>query len=205
MIVIFDRQHYGKPNRPDDLGAAIDLDGDGNIEDQEKEANLTPLYYLPAKRTLEALGQSVYVLDSGWYSDRHKRANAIAAANPDKKVAYIACHVNAGKGDYSVMIHDQRSGNGSRLALALSAAIADHAISGIQRSLVRAASADNAWKRGYSTIKGIYSGPNNISGVCLEPYFIDRQDHQWLATPEGGEALAEALVSGLMDWGRKIA
>jgi hypothetical protein len=201
MIVIFDRQHYGKPSGTD-LGAGVDLDHDGDVEAQEREANLTPLYYLPAKRTLEALGQSVYVIDSGWYSDRHDRANSIAWANQGQKVAYVACHINAGKGDYSVMIHDQRSTNGSRLALSLSAAMADHSISGIERNLVRAATADNAWSRAYSTIKGIYSGPANISGVCLEPYFLDREAHQWLATPEGGEAIAEALVSGLMDWGR---
>jgi hypothetical protein len=200
MIVIFDRQHYGKPNRPNDLGAAVDLDGDGQIATGEREAMLTPYYYGPAKAMLEEMGHTVYVLDAGWYSDRHKRACEIAANNPGMRVAYLACHINAGGGDYAVMIHDERSGGGSALANHLSAAIYDHNLTGIRRSLVRAASADNAWKRGYTTIKGIYSGPANISGVCLEPFFIDRPDHQWLASVQGGKALASALVDGLVRW-----
>ncbi len=173
MIVIFDRQHYGKPGKPNDRGAAVDLDGDGVISDQEQEANITPLYYLPAKAELERQGHSVYVLDSGWYGDRHKQANAIAAQNRDKKVAYIACHINAGKGDYAVFIHDARSKGGTGLANALAAAFQGAGINGIRRNLVRAASADNEWKRGYSTISGIYAGPANIAGVCLEPFFLD--------------------------------
>lgn len=200
MIVIFDRQHYGKPNRPHDLGAAVDLDGDGQIATGEREANLTPLYIDPAKKLLEEMGHTVYVLDSGWYSDRHNRACEIAANNPGMRVAYLACHVNAGGGDYAVMIHDARSGGGKGLANHLSAAICDHNLTGIRRSLVRSASADNAWKRGYTTIKGIYSGPANISGVCLEPYFIDREEHRYLTTVQGGQEIAEALVDGLVRW-----
>ena len=202
MIVIFDRQHYGKPNRPNDLGAAIDIDGDGVIDNDEKEANITPGYYMPAKYALERLGHSVYVLDRGWYSERQRKANAIARANPAQKVAYIACHVNAGKGDYAVMIHDSRSGNGQRLADKIATAIgASRDLTGIKRSLVRAASADNSWKRGFTTIKGIYSGPGNISGICCEPFFIDRPEHQWLASAQGGRAIADALVAGLVAWG----
>ena len=199
MIVIFDRQHYGKPNQ-NDLGAGVDLDGDGTVETAEREANLTPLYYLPAKAALEALGHTVYVLDSGWYSDRHERANQIARDNPDEWVAYLACHINAGGGDYAVMINDARSGNGKRLAEALAQSISDAKLAGISRSLVRGASADNDWSRAYTTIKGIYSGPGNISGVCVEPFFIDRPEHQWLASAQGGRAIADALVAGLVAW-----
>jgi len=199
MIVIFDRQHYGKPNQ-NDLGAGVDLDGDGTVETAEREANLTPLYYLPAKAALEALGHTVYVLDSGWYSDRHERANQIARDNPDEWVAYLACHINAGGGDYAVMINDARSGNGKRLAEALAQSISDAKLAGISRSLVRGASADNDWSRAYTTIKGIYSGPGNISGVCVEPYFLDKSSHQWLATPNGARELSDALVDGLIRW-----
>jgi hypothetical protein len=199
MIVIFDRQHYGKPNQ-NDLGAGVDLDGDGTVETAEREANLTPLYYLPAKAALEALGHTVYVLDSGWYSERHQRADDIARNNPHELVAYLACHINAGGGDYAVMIHDTRSGGGKRLAEALAQAIADADLPGVSRSLVRGASADNDWSRAFNTIKGIYSGPGNISGVCVEPYFLDKAAHQWLATPEGAQLLSEALVDGAVRW-----
>ena len=202
MIVIFDRQHYGKPNRPDDLGAAVDLDGDGTVENDEKEANITPAYYMPAKAALEHLGHSVYVFDQGWYSERHRKANAIASANPNQMIAYVACHVNAGKGDYAVMIHDERSGNGKRLATHIAAAMgASDDLTGIRRSLTRSASSTNDWKRGLTTIKGIYAGPGNISGICCEPFFLDNPDHQWLASYQGGKAIADALVAGLVSWG----
>jgi len=199
MIVIFDRQHYGKPGKSD-LGAGYDLDQDGNVELQEREANLTPLYIDPARKMLEGLGHTVHVLDAGWYSERHKQANAIAAAT-EEPVAYLACHINAGRGDYAVMIHDERSAGGKQLANNLTAALFDHNPPGIRRFLVRGASASNAWRRGFSTIRGIYAGPANISGVCVEPYFIDHPGHRVLASPEGGSALAEALVDGLIQWG----
>jgi len=199
MIVIFDRQHFGKPGKSD-LGAGYDLDQDGKVQLQEQEANLTPLYYLSAKRELERLGHSVYVFDQGWYSDRHKKANAIAAANKSTLVAYIACHINAGKGDYSVMISDERSSRGASLAVCLSNALAASQLSGLKRNLTRSASASNEWNRGFSTISGIFAGPANIAGVCFEPYFIDRPQHAWLATPEGGEAIAKAIVTGLTAW-----
>ena len=77
MIIIFDRQHHGKPGRSD-VGATFDLDRDGVVETQEMEANITPYYYLPAKKLLEDLGHSVVVFDYGWYKDRHAKANAIA-------------------------------------------------------------------------------------------------------------------------------
>ncbi len=200
MIVIFDRQHFGKPGKAD-LGAGVDLDGDGVVESQEQEANLTPLYYMAAKQTLEQMGHRVIVLDSGWYQDRHKRANEIAAQNPTQKVAYLACHINAGKGDYSVMIHDERSANGKRLADSLMRGLERRQISGLKRHLVRSATATNEWKRGFSTISGIFAGPANIAGVCVEPYFLDRPEHAGLSTASGGVLLGDALTVGLLAWG----
>ena len=131
-IFIFDRQHHGKPNRRD-MGAGFDLDGDGKVEYQERETQLTPLYYLPAKKLLESLGHRVVILDSGWYSERHRKANRIAMENPRTPVAYLACHVNAGKGSYAAYIHDSRSRGGARLARVLGNATADAALPKISR------------------------------------------------------------------------
>ena len=61
MVVILDRQHYGKPNR-NDLGAGVDLDGSGTIDNDEREANLTPLYIEAAKQLLEADNHTVFIL-----------------------------------------------------------------------------------------------------------------------------------------------
>lgn len=199
-IFVFDRQHFGKPGKSD-LGAGVDLDGDGLVESAEMEANLTPLYIHPARKLLEDLGHGVFVFDNDWYADRHKRANAIAKANPKQQVAYLACHINAGKGDYAAFIHDARSRKGLALAEHLAQAFRDQQIRGIKRTLVREGTPDNAWNRGLNTIKGIYAGPANIAGVCVEPYFLDRTEHQWLASPRGSDIIASSLVDGLIRWG----
>ena len=34
MIVFIDRQHAGKPNKLDDRGASVDVDGDGKIDSE---------------------------------------------------------------------------------------------------------------------------------------------------------------------------
>ena len=58
MVLILDRQHYGKPGR-DDLGAGVDLNDDGIVERNEREANLTLIYIEAAKRFAEAEGHTV--------------------------------------------------------------------------------------------------------------------------------------------------
>jgi hypothetical protein len=198
MVLILDRQHYGKPNQ-NDLGAGADLDGDGKVELDEREANLTPLYIDAAKQLAEAEGHTVYVLDSGWYSDRHEQAIGIAMSHPDDMCAYIACHLNAGGGNYSLALHDYRSHGGEKLALAVAAGMSTR-ISEIERNLVRAASPDD-WSNAYNTIKGIYAGPGNLSGVCFEPVFMDNIEHQALLTPEGLRLLGQILAESCIAWG----
>ncbi len=206
MIVIFDRQHYGKPGRSD-LGAAYDVDADGDIGWQEREANLTPMYYEPAIAMLQAAGAVVHVLDSGWYHERHAEACRISRANPVEPVAYIACHVNAGGGDYAAVIHDARSRRGEDLAESLALALGESRLP-VARSIVRPAKASGSWRRAFTTIKGVYAGtPESPStpwlcGVCFEPYFLDQPDHASLATREGGRRIAQALATGLLRWGQ---
>ena len=194
-IVIFDRQHYGKPDS-DDMGAAYDLDHDGTIEDHEKEANLTPDYYLPAKRILTEKAHEVFILDSGWYSARHREARRLAMLYPNRICVYVAGHVNAGGGDYSLVISDGRSTQGKNLAREIARGMQLECIPGIDRSITRRGTT-TAWTNGLNTIKGIYSGPANLSGVCFEPYFLDQPNHHYAATLEGGERIGTALAYGI--------
>ena len=221
-IVIFDRQHYGKPGSASmphsitcdmgvdcappcpvatgpDMGAAYDLDHDGRIEDHEREANLTPHYYLPAKRMLGVRGYQVFVLDQGWYSSRHREARRLAMLYPHSHVVYVACHVNAGGGRYSLVIHDDRSTQGKHIAEELAHSMLTEGIPGIERSITRRGT-PTAWTNGLNTIKGIYEGPGNLAGVCFEPYFLDQREHAYAATEEGGERIAAALVRGLINY-----
>lgn len=199
MIAILDRQHFGKPGRRRDLGAGYDLDGDGLVGDHEREASLTPYYIEAARKHVEAAGHGVIVEDRGWYSKRHIRAN-IFAAEARGPVAYVACHINAGGGDYAAIIHDARSQNGKRLADLVAESLNDLHLAGVSRVIVRGATPDNDWSRGLNTIKGIWSGPANICGICFEPLFIDCHAHrQWL-NPVGLDSIGAALGSGLIEW-----
>ena len=198
MVLILDRQHYGKPGQ-NDLGAGADLDGDGVVELDEREANLTLLYINAAKQLAEAQGHTVYVIDAGWYSARHEQAIQIALSHPDDMCAYIACHLNAGGGSYSLALHDYRSHGGENLAKAVATEMSVK-IPEISRHLVRAASPDE-WTNGYYTVKGIYAGPGNLSGVCFEPVFMDNVEHQALLTPEGLVLLGQILANACIAWG----
>lgn len=172
-LVILDLQHLGKPGKKD-LGAAHDLDGDGLIEQGENEAELTPIYVEAAKAELEAAGAKVVVLKSGSYSSRWKQA-AKLAKKVKGPVAYVACHLNKGGGNYGLVLHDSRSSGGERLAREVCAEL-QGAFSRpeLERVLKAATSKDSAdWPRPIHTIAGIYDGPANLSGVCFEPLFLD--------------------------------
>ena len=112
----------------------------------------------------------------------------------------MACHINSAEtpGNYAAIFHDARSRGGKRLAemiveqLDLLPELAGH-------TRVRAASSDR-YDRPYSTIKGIWPGPGNISGVCLEPAFINNPSHASLLTHEGLERVGRAISVGVIGW-----
>lgn len=200
MIFIFDRQHVGKPGRTvEDLGAGADLDGDGEVEVSEREAILTPAYIYPAKDYAESLGHTVHVLDKGSYSDRHRVAVSIAQNNPGVPCAYFACHFNAGGGDYAVYLHDSRSGGGQRLAHAL--ADATGTLGFTKRTLAKPANM-NEWTNAFYTVRGIYAGPQWLSGVCCEPLFLDNEDHQEHINADDLAEVGRALVDGAILWSK---
>jgi N-acetylmuramoyl-L-alanine amidase len=194
VIVILDRQHAGKPGK-EDRGASVELDGRTVYE-----VDLTRAYIEAATDLLNAEGHAVYLLEDGWYSARHARACEIARENPDERIAYVACHINAGGGSYGLVLHDARSRGGHALAEAVADALGtDNAA--LDRTLVRAADHEGAWARAMTTIEGIYSGPGNLSGICYEPFFIDSERNRALMTDDGLRAVGNALAVGCMQWG----
>ena len=64
-VVYLDRQHSGKPGRPNDRGAAVDLDGDGKIQRDEQEAALTARYLLACELALLEMGPTVIPISVG--------------------------------------------------------------------------------------------------------------------------------------------
>jgi N-acetylmuramoyl-L-alanine amidase len=200
VIVILDWQHVGKPNR-DDKGAAYDVDDDGDVD---YEVELTDKYIQAAKNYLESRGHTVHIFSEGWYSARHYRANEIAHEN-DGPVAYIACHMNAGRGNYGATFYDIRSAGGKRLAKTVGSTLGK-ACPELRRIVVKGSSV-TTWSRAFGTLRGIFSGPANISGMCFEPAFMDTPEHKQLLTDEGLERIGEALAVGVLKWssGGKIS
>ena len=202
-VAIFDLQHRGKPP-PDhaDTGAGYDLDGDGVVGAHETEVGLVPGYLGPAGEELTARGHRVVWLTTGTYGDRHKRAVELAKrVGPTGRVAYCAAHLNAGangKLQRALTLHDARSTSGKRLALTIASAW--NSVDAIARgrgSHVFAARDSDWTHRPLNTIRGIYSGPAWISGVCLEPLFVDA------FPPPTGELLelvGLSLAAGIDRW-----
>jgi hypothetical protein len=201
--LIIDIQHAGRASRPGDLGASADLDGDGKIEPEEFEARLTPIYGMSARAKAEAGGVQVLWLEGGEYGWRHKAAIECAKAQPDRRWLYVACHLNAGGGNYGLVIADARSKAGQSAARHVADALG--ALPELREPRGRVvtgttAAEGSAWPRAWSTIDGIFAGPANLSGICFEPCFIDRLEHRPLLTAEGLERIGAALVAGAMAW-----
>ena len=199
LIVVLDRQHVGKPGR-NDLGAGVDLDNNGVIDFDEREANLTPILIAACKKALETAGATVYVFQSGSYWSRHQRAIEVAETHPDALVVYVAQHLNAGGGSYSAGFYDERSRNGAKLAMNIAGAFSAADLPGVSRTITRQCGPTGDWVNAYSTIKGIYAGPANICGYCSEPVFMDCLAHRRHLTQIGLERLGELQAEGILSF-----
>lgn len=213
---ILDIQHAGRPDKPGDMGAAYDLDGDGVTgENGEREVDLVRAYVARAAEVLRTNGHKVTILESGTYGQRHATAIRIAQADPNVRHVYLACHVNAGGGSYGLLRPDARSADGRFYAIVMVAKLEDNfpELTGVQvtplyanAEAARKAGRDVSdagkvawWTRGYGCIDGIYSGPSNLCAVLVEPGFIDSKRHAPLWTPGGLKRLGEALALAVMD------
>ncbi len=192
MLVILDLQHIGKPGKKD-LGGAHDLDGDGLVEQGENEADLTPIYVEAAVETLQAQGIHTEVLSKGSYAERWKQAAKLANV-VNGPVAYVACHLNMGEGDYGLVCFDDRSAGGARMAREIGAELTQaFSRPELRRVISDPRAATSNFPRALNTIKGIYKGPANLSGVCFEPLFLD--SHATLLGALTEREAAEKLAS----------
>lgn len=192
-LAILDIQHAGRPSRPGDLGAS----GPAG-----REVDLVRVYVDRARSCLEQLGVDVWVLTEGEYAERHQFACGLVRAQQPDRAAYVACHLNAGGGDYGLVIRDSRSTGGRWLAEVLAHRLEAELVPPLSR--VRAswtsAEADSPFPRAWGCIRGIYQGPPQLAGVLAEPAFLDRAAHQALLDADGLRQIGEALAIGIHDW-----
>lgn len=187
-LVILDRQHVGKPNNLDDLGAYSELS-------QEHEAHMVGRYMLEVEWTLRKLGHRVVTISDGPYNNRHKRANDFFARESGACI-YLAGHLNAGGGDYGALFHDHRSAMGA----AASEFLAYHLmkVEGIGEVKVVESRPTDWTKNAFHTIDGVYTGRG--CGVCLEPFFIDCKQHAHLMGDDGLDMIGNAIAKGVDGW-----
>ncbi len=201
MIAILDIQHLGGPN-PRSLGASFDLNGDGSIEQHEHEARLTPYYAAACSYVLALQGIPVALepVQPSSYVQRHHRAIQLAKMFPSQPVAYIACHINAGGGDYAACFHHGDRPND----VSLCTHVADNLrpFPELSRSLVFPALVNDWTKRARFCLSGLADAPPNLSALVLEPCFIDQPHHRDLLTGEGLRRIGGALAAGIISWGQ---
>jgi N-acetylmuramoyl-L-alanine amidase len=211
LIVILDRQHSGKPQSLRDSGAWADLDLDGRADWTEQEAVMTLLYgHLYAAEALRGAGIDVYPISDGAYSERHKRANALAALYPGEVVVYVALHINAaaGQADYGSVFYDHRSGAnaGPYLAGLVAEGLRRRCpelgtVNTIKAYPKRGHEGTDWTHRAYSTISGL----SRPIGLCFEPFFVTSQKHRPLTTPEGLQRVGLGLAEGLAAYHRELS
>lgn len=192
MIVYIDRQHAGKPHKPSDLGAGVDLDGDGNITVAEREAIWTARIAVEVEICLRDRGVLVMPISDGTYSARHKRVNTYSETYGGPQV-YLAMHLNAGGGDYGAMFYDYQSTKGKQLALCISTGLSTYLE--IPQKQIEARP-DNWTKHAYNTIKGV----NRPVAICVEPIFVD--SHKHFLSVKGIMSIAKGISEGLILWNK---
>ncbi len=192
-VVYLDRQHSGKPGRPNDRGAAVDLDGDGKIQRDEQEAALTARYLLACELALLEMGHTVIPISDGTYNERHRRVNRYAGTfKAGRPQLYLAAHLNAGGGDYGMIGTDYRSRSGSELASRIARQLRQVApeLNGVKCVEARP---DNWTRNMFATISGV----TQPIGVCLEPCFLDQPSHADLLTAAGLSTIGRAIAAGV--------
>ena len=197
MLVFLDRQHVGKPSRRSDMGAGVDLDGDGVIETWEQESTWTAKYLLAAELRLRDLGHEVIPLSDGAYNQRHDRSNRYK--QHDEPAVYVAAHINAGGGHYGSVFYDFRSRFGGDLAEKICERLRARCPELQQDARAIECSPDNWTKNAWYTIRGTRS-----IAVCFEPCFLDSPAHKGLFSGSGMDRIGWALAEGIDKFCKEI-
>lgn len=192
MRIVLDRQHRGKPNKPGDLGAGFDSDGDGIVQVHEQEAMHTGLIQLAAEARLIELGHEVFPMSHGTYKERHQWANEHGVD------VYVALHLNSGPGGYGAVFHDYQSKphRGPALAASIAEVLRRTCDELTTVKVLAADPRDPDWKRPYYCIRGLTSP----IGIVFEPFFMPEPSHASLLLEQGKRRVGAALALGIHQW-----
>ncbi len=167
--IVLDVQHIGQPQKPMDRGACYK---------EFREADLTLKYAALAFQQLTGLGYETFLVTSGTYQERHEWIN-----RHDIEL-YLACHLNAGGGRYSLVEYCYNARQPTR---EIAKIMADSFKSSLGTSEGKVIEIPKGG-RGEICIEN-----TRPSALILEPMFIDNDTHLRIAV-EKPEAIAMAIV-----------
>jgi N-acetylmuramoyl-L-alanine amidase len=188
LIVAIDVQHLYRPNHPRDRGTVFRL-ADGTTV---TEAALATQYAQAAAEYLTARGALVLVNQPaigelvGFYSARNRFARVHGAH------AYLACHVNAGRGSYAALEHLDGVTVAARLASWIGSAL-----SGFPSILNARNLALRHGERGAVCIEAC--GPA-MAALVVEPFFGDNPKQQQLTSAAQLVAVGQVIGQGVASW-----
>lgn len=194
MIVYIDRQHTGKPNRPSDRGAGVDVDGNGKIETWENESHWTGYLAVMLESRL-VLHEDIQVIpiQDGTYLARHSRVNEYSKMFKDEKQVYLALHLNAGGGNYGSMFYHHDSQQGRSLATYICEGLGNYC-SEIPTFKAIPATSEDWTNHAFNTIKGV----GRPVAICCEPLFMDT--HKRFISMDGFGRVALGITTGILNW-----
>jgi N-acetylmuramoyl-L-alanine amidase len=189
LRVVVDVQHlYRVGLHANDRGSRFELEDGTHIW----EADAALIYADAIADHLEARGVPVLCNDptrgilTGFYSERNRAAQAWGAT------AYLACHLNAGRGAYALL--EVMEGRDDTLASAIGERLVT--IPELQRF-------ERRWlkvgDRGSVCIRFV---KETIPAVLLEPFFGDQPAHQPLLAFPRLRELGETIAQGITAWWR---
>jgi N-acetylmuramoyl-L-alanine amidase len=173
--IVLDVQHMGKPNKPADRGAS---------HNGYQEADLALNYATLAFQELTTKGYETFLITSGTYAERHVWVNRHGID------LYLACHLNAGGGRYSLVEHYYDAGQRTREIAKIMAE---------NFKTVLGTSAGKVWEIPKDGRGAVCLSGTRPSALLLEPLFIDNPQHQIIAV-ERPHLIAQAIIETISNY-----
>ena len=188
-LILLDAAHGWKGNRydPGVVGFGANKAGHEHV--------LARWYVAATEVELRSRGVPVVVLpaDIGDYNVRHTAVARIVQDHGAERAIYAQCHLNSGRGNYGLALHDARSARGLKVATFVGKALAS--LPGVDGYRVGTVQNDSdGFDRGLSCLDGIWP-VRGVCGVLIEPFFLDNPEQvKALLNPAGISLLAAGLA-----------
>jgi len=192
LRVAVDVQHLYKTSNPLDRGAIFELPGGFHLA----EAQAVAVYAQALCAWLQARGAAVLTNQPaaqvlvGSYYRRQKAAEKWGAD------AYLACHIDAGKGSYALLEYVVGSAG-----MVLGSRIGARLCEDFPEILSHKTVSLSPPARGYACISGF---PTDRAAVLVEPFFGDNPRQQGLLSTPNLIAVGESIGEGVARWWESV-